>query len=386
MHSVCLFVALGLSGIYLLPSGYPQICDVFFIGFVCVIAWKVFSDQWRVTGDRFLGVWFILVLWISAVSLVWVLIYQQSSEEIALLMLWPPLFYWFNFLVGASMLVYLRHSPRGVLVLIAGVSISLLISAMGVLLGIGEGGRVTAFFNNPNQLAHYSLCGLAILLIAHKGRIPLRPLPLAAGAAGTIGILAPASLGAMVGLGLIAVGWGLANAQHFRRILQGTAAATLLIVVVLAFDVYTQGGIADSLINRFNRAEGKVAELSEGKRGYDRVLAYPQHWILGAGEGAWGHRFTPYHQGVEIHSSLGTLLFSYGVVGLGLFLLLLWMIVKGSPFYISCAIGGLLLYSLTHMGLRTTAFWVVLVLARSIYSPSAASAVTGERTMRGSEC
>jgi hypothetical protein len=363
MTALLLFLALISSPIYFLPSGYPQISDAFFLVFVALAAWQVLSGKWRVNLDSFLGIWFVLVLWITLVSLVWVLIYQQWSQEIALLMLLPPLFYWYNFLVGLSFLIYLKHFPRGVSVVIYGVSISLVVSAIGVLLGIGEDGRVTAFFNNPNQLAHHSLCGLAVLLVAHSGRIPLRPLPLAAVASGILGILGPASLGAMAGLVLIVLGWCLANLQHLRRIMQGIIAAILLIAAIVAFDAYTQGGIAESLLQRFNRSESKMAELSEGGRGYGRLLAHPQYWILGAGEGAWGQRFEPYHQGVEIHSSLGTLLFCYGFLGLGLFLVLLGTLVKQSPAYITLLLAGLLVYSLTHMGLRTTIFWLFLVIA-----------------------
>jgi len=363
MTALLLFLALVSSPIYFLPSGYPQISDAFFLVFVALAAWQVLSGKWRVNLDSFLGIWFVLVLWITLVSLVWVLIYQQWSQEIALLMLLPPLFYWYNFLVGLSFLIYLKNFPRGVSVVIYGVSISLVVSAIGVLLGIGEDGRVTAFFNNPNQLAHHSLCGLAVLLVAHSGRIPLRPLPLAAVASGILGILGPASLGAMAGLVLIVLGWCLANLQHLRRIMQGIIAAILLIAAIVAFDAYTQGGIAESLLQRFNRSESKMAELSEGGRGYGRLLAHPQYWILGAGEGAWGQRFEPYHQGVEIHSSLGTLLFCYGFLGLGLFLVLLGTLVKQSPAYITLLLAGLLVYSLTHMGLRTTIFWLFLVIA-----------------------
>jgi len=366
MTNILLVVALGLSSIYIFPSGYPQVGDGVWVLFIGSILWQILAGRLFVRRDAFLGVWFALVLWVAAVNLVWVLIYQQTSPEIAYLMLWPPLFYWFNFLVGFSLLVYLQQVPAARIMLIYGVAISLFICAVGVLLGIGAQGRVTAFFNNPNQLAHYALCGISVILIAYGGRIPMQPVPLAAVGCGIVSIFGPASLGAMAGLVLIGAGWLAANSQHMRRFLQAALVGLVLVVSVLGFDHYTGGGIAESVTKRFTVSERKMADLQEGGRGYDRVLAYPQYLVLGAGEGAWRLRFEPFHQGVEIHSSLGTLLFCYGVVGLGLFLVLVLIVIRGAPLYVMFLIGGLLAYSITHLGLRTTMFWIVLVAAQSL--------------------
>jgi hypothetical protein len=368
-----LLMSLGASAIYLFPSGYPQICDALFLAFIASVVWRVISSRWQVANETFIFVWMMLVLWVSVVNLTWVLVYQASSHEIAYLMLWPPLFYWYNFLVGLALLVYLRKSDIGLKVVVCGVSASLFISAIGILLGVTKQARVTAFFNNPNQLAHFCLCGLAILLIAYGGRIPIRLLPLAAVAAGILGVLAPASLAAIGGLLVIGIGWAIANLHQLRRMLQATAAALILFGAMFGFDQYKGGGIAESLMKRAGVSEKKVSELTDGARGYDRLLAYPKHLILGAGEGAWPLRFQPYHQGVEIHSSLGTLLFCYGSIGVMLFVVLLFHVMKSSPPFVSVVISGLLLYGFTHNGLRTTFFWIVLVAAWAKYGNNSRS-------------
>ena len=55
----------------------------------------------------------------------------------------------------------------------------------------------------------------------------------------------------------------------------------------------------------------------EESRGYNRIYEYPEQILLGAGErGRW--RFGPGHEH-ELHSSFGTVLFSYGIVGFVLF-------------------------------------------------------------------
>lgn len=364
-----LLFGLGSSSMYVFPSGYPQICDAFLLAFTFAVFFQVLTGRIMLARNNFLGTWFLLVLWLTAVNLVWVLIYQQSSKEIAHLMLLPPFYYWHNFLLGSALFLYLTQKPLAGGVVEVGLSIALLISASGVLLGMEEAGRATGFFNNPNQLAHFALCSLAVILVSYRGKIPLFPLPLAAVASGLISILGPASLGAISGLILLLGGWMVANIQYLRRAIQAAAAAMVLAAAVLVFDSYAGGGLERSLVNRFSVSERKLLELLEGGRGYDRFLSYPEYLVLGAGEGAWHLRFQPYHHGVEIHSSLGTILFCYGAVGLALFLFLLWIVVRSCPIYVSCLVAGLIVYSLTHMGLRTDTFWIFLVVAYATYSP-----------------
>ena len=95
-------------------------------------------------------------------------------------------------------------------------------------------------------------------------------------------------------------------------------------------------------------------------RGYIRIWYYPEYIVVGAGEGAL-YRFAensdPDH---ELHSTVGTILFSYGVIGLITFgaaiLCLYRMSTDGRFLYLLPP----LLYGLTHQGLRFSFFWLLL--------------------------
>lgn len=111
-------------------------------------------------------------------------------------------------------------------------------------------------------------------------------------------------------------------------------------------------------------AEGKFDSIGE-ERNYDRILAFPEYTLVGAGEGHLD-RFYPYDKN-EIHSSLGNLLFAYGVPGIALFMALLYSVLRSSPPPIWFVVSGPIVYSLTHMGLRTTLFWIFLAIVWSEY-------------------
>ena len=114
----------------------------------------------------------------------------------------------------------------------------------------------------------------------------------------------------------------------------------------------------------------KVANAVD-ERGYSRILEYPEYVILGAGEGA-RYRFGPEHSH-ELHSSLGTLLFSYGVPGLAFFLLMLLFVLRRKRFSVWLLTMAPLIYSLSHQGLRTTLFWIFLTIVW-LYAPETRTA------------
>ena len=95
-------------------------------------------------------------------------------------------------------------------------------------------------------------------------------------------------------------------------------------------------------------------------RGYDRVLNHPEYLFFGAGE-VDNSRFDSFLGG-ELHSSLANLLFSYGIIGVVLFLNIIIYIIKGNKFEYYYVLMPIFMYSLTHMGLRNPFFWIVLAI------------------------
>ena len=100
---------------------------------------------------------------------------------------------------------------------------------------------------------------------------------------------------------------------------------------------------------------------------------------FGAGEGGF-ERLTQIadKQTKEFHSTLGTILMSYGLVGLAFFGLLLLVIFGRAPLASIAYLGPVMLYSITHVGVRFSEFWIFLALvyAQARYGSWGPPAVT----------
>jgi hypothetical protein len=150
-----------------------------------------------------------------------------------------------------------------------------------------------------------------------------------------------------MGLGVLAL---VANLGRPVRLL---LAAGAVAAVLLAQDF-----APDFLDKAHAHLAGSGQYDSLATRGYDRIANYPEHILLGAGEGAYG-RFRSDLYGTELHSSFGTLLFCYGVVGAGCFacaLLFLGRLDLRAALYLVPA----LVHGMAHQGLRFAFFWAVL--------------------------
>ena len=115
--------------------------------------------------------------------------------------------------------------------------------------------------------------------------------------------------------------------------------------------------VLDSLHERITRKQFNFAE-EQSYRGYDRISNHPGYLWFGAGEGVTD-RFVSQLEG-EMHSSVGTVLFSYGVPGLMLFIWLIVVAARRNGLRGLLYILPALAYGLTHNGLRQIEFWIIL--------------------------
>ena len=90
------------------------------------------------------------------------------------------------------------------------------------------------------------------------------------------------------------------------------------------------------------------------------------HIVVGAGEGETERFFAPGAQHtIEIHSTFGTLLFSYGLLGISLFMLFLWRTTRIISFDRYIYLIGPMAYGFTHNGLRFSFFWFMVGMLMS---------------------
>ena len=350
---VLLYLGFALSPVYLFKRGLPQIADFILLALVGFLLLD--RIQYKSSGNResLPIIWLGLCVWICFVNLVLSLYYQSYK------FLFVSPYYIYNTAIGAALYYYLQRYPGSLIDVYRAICCGLIISGVGVIFGFGSGTRATGFFNNPNQLGYFSLLGLGSLVVFSQMNIRSGTLGLVATLSGIIGILAAASLAALAGALMIAFAYA-GSILKFKSLLRSLIGVLLIgVVYVASQETSLVKTIEGTLTVRAERFENKVESVYE-ERAYERITHFPQFIIFGAGE-AYRERFYPYDVN-EIHSSFGTLLFSYGLMGISLFLGLLVVISYRAGLVCAIVLSGIAAYSFTHMGLRTTSFWILLVL------------------------
>ena len=353
-------LGLVLTPLYVFESGYPQPAAGLMALLVLVI---VLSGNDRVPwyadvyafGCAFIG-------YTAVVNWSW----WAHRPDLAFLL--SSTYYLYNFMVFAVVLFLSRELgdefvPATKLGLILALVVELL--ALTFLSDAGDPRRVGTF-NNPNQLGYWALL-LGCCHLVLKGDRRLTVTDVAALAAMGYVVAFSASRAAIVAFALLVVLGALCQGLRARAALgvalAGVACAALALPTMVGgpAGIAPRGGgpLAEGIQEL--RTTGARASDSLAGRGYDRIWTHPEHLLLGAGEGAH-ERFATRVLDKELHSTLGTVLFSYGLAGLVLFGGALAGIFRRAAARCWLYALPVLLYGLTHQGLRFSLFWVFLAL------------------------
>lgn len=339
-----LIAYLATFPLYLSPSGLPQISSVIAAGLFVVLMARhrrlfVASNDLPVLSAL---AHFVIYAWL--VSLVWAVLLTTPAA------LLPAAYFTYN----AALFAALHHLRWGLGERLHHIAV------VGILLGLGwqmlywaQQVRATGFtrevllFNNPNQLGYYALlCGI-ILALPASGVVAAR-WRVAGLAASALLVILSLSSAAMLAFALLLP---ISVLAHRRNLGVTLAAVTLIVVGVLP---NTQEAVTW-------RLEKSADESVVTHRGYDRLVNHPEQLVFGAGEYGHGQRFES-ELDLELHSSIATLLFSYGVVGSALFARFVWRLSAGAAGRSWLYLLPIAFYGLTHQGLRFSMAWVAIAL------------------------
>lgn len=125
------------------------------------------------------------------------------------------------------------------------------------------------------------------------------------------------------------------------------------------------------IIERFNE---KIERVSESKtitnnnhltiwqeRGYDKIVEYPWYIIYGSGEGMY-ERFSNAKFINEVHATLPSILFYYGIVPTVILLIWMYKKIKGASFKVNIVLIAIILESFTLLNQRQALFWIMFIL------------------------
>lgn len=345
-----LLIAFAAAPIYLLPSGYPQIGDLVLSLWALLVAlWAISKNSLSLPSSTHPSFYFtILLIYMIISNLSWAV----ATSDVEFLQ--PALFSTFNLIIFVSASVLIASPSSGFRTLALGAAISLAICvATAPFTYIPGTSRQVFTFNNPNQLGyHVLLCATVFMQTKHSlGEKTSRLVGVAVVLAGLTLAAFSNSKAALVAFGVLVAAsyW---RDRSIALVLFGIIAAALL----LGTDDESQAARTVARLETLGRDSDDSAE----GRGYGRILSHPAYLFLGAGE-ARHDRFSD-RPGVamELHSTIGTVAFSYGIPGLTFFVLGLLSLLRSGAIL---QIAPLLLYGLTHQGLRQPLFWISILIA-----------------------
>lgn len=291
------------------------------------------------------------VAWVATVSAVWSMI-RSDAQYMRFVA-----FQVFNLLLFTLVLTTRLNARRTFDTWVArGIAVSSVLQTLAIAAG-GRTFRARGSFNNENQLGYWAVCALGVYTLV-RPKPTMRDLPIVA-------LLLWAELVSTSRAGFVACvivlmiwGWQLffKSKQRYFFIGAGVLGTMLLIALPSMSAVFGNVEVFDNLEQRFNK-ESSSEEM--GFRNLDRISNYPEYTVLGAGEGDLD-RF-PYSLSIiEIHSTPATVLFSYGIPGTLLFIAFFVRVTRRLPWRKQVIMGALVLYSLTHNGMRFSYGWFLI--------------------------
>lgn len=330
-----------LYPIYLFDPGLPQVSSaVVILAILVALAAGFRVPVGSYPFVKYLG-WF---LWyVCVVNITWAVLSDSFR------MLIPPFFYLFNgmvFILGLCL--YERAGIRFLRVTQHAFAFSVLAQLVLLLILGPSTGRETIFFANPNQLGYFALVSAAVVLTL-------------ADRLGTPTWYRGATLGMCLFLVMVSTSFAAIGGFALLLMLALQRRPGMLVLAALGFVVLLSMWEADLFITkRIGYEKGELEGTSfMASRGYDRILNHPEHIFVGAGEG----NYRLYRSSIgkhEIHSSFGTLLFCYGIIGTTLFVLFLIFLARTAGLRYAQYLVPVFLYGIAHQGLRSTMLWIFI--------------------------
>jgi hypothetical protein len=337
---------------YVFSSGLPQPGDVLLIP-LALLALRAWNGRLDRSIRRPFSTLLVFTLWVMIVDWGWALIQGNFGLFGPDTFLVFPIYYVYNTLVFLIVCVlYQRYGTRFLWLTLHVVLLTVVVqAAASLLIHRQQAFRGAGFFNNPNQLGFFALVAASILALGKRS----------------------------LGLGTLKTGVGLTLCSYLALV-SASRSAVIGIAILFALTVISsprQIVVAALLIGGLAALGGPLSHAFEGtqqrltanrypqfsffeERGYDRILANKQYWLLGAGEGGT-RRFveTTLIGATEIHSSLGTIFFCYGIVGIVIFLTFLLRVVERASLRSMLMLLPPLSYTIAHQGLRSTPLWIL---------------------------
>ena len=353
VQSLFLFLTIASFPLYLFPSGGAQVSHACFVVFYLFFHNAFLAEFRKIPRKSFAALkplfGFVIATWL--IQLCYAIALQSPK------MLVFPVFYTFNAVYLLCVYLFIRRcGHKGANVVFLAIAAAVLLVFIGDVLGVSKGARGTSFFNNPNQLGYFTVVTTSLILVFHTKSTVKYSQIISISAILMNLLLSTASLSkaAMIST-CVAI---LLFLPSFKK----SQLAIIALVIAAASPIWMEQ-IAKS--DKFDRAVRRLQDIGKQEddsllaRGYMRFAKNPTYMILtGAGEG----EYTRFGTTFEVHSTMASIFFCYGVVGFGLFLTFLFRCFLLSPYLFCVLCFPAFFYGITHNGSRFSYFWLLFAI------------------------
>ena len=374
---ISFLIFIFLKQFYILSSGGLQPSDLFFIlSFTIYIIKCIRDNSFKInTIDKYI-ILFICLL--TIINMSYFMIYKKFDFLIS------SFYYIYNFTV----IILFRRLLKDecfIKKLLKVLKLNLFTQIIIYLIGIGryyESTRYMGTFNDPNQMAFYIyILFMLIVIVSDILKYKVKALYYLIA---IFLIFETSSTGMLLGIGSFTLIYATVNYVQIKKEIKLNIKTLLsligILIILVVISIPNMNSIVKSIQDMpiLNRVDEKISEISGNNtssnnektivkdRGLDKLLIYPEQILFGSGQGYYARFNKAYHMG-EIHSTLPSILFYYGIIPT--ILIILWFIknIKNIPLQVSAIYISLLIESFTLLNQRQPFFWMLFVLGH-VYS------------------
>jgi hypothetical protein len=353
LNSFIWFIYLVLVPFQYFEPGSVQIADFFLIFAILINYKQIFTLLYK---NVFLE-WKLFIIYAFILSLFYFYIYNDFA------FLKSPINYLYCYLTVLLILVFYKNFNFVNVTILSIFSSAIIQCFLFFTKDHTEDFRIALYFNNPNQLAFYGVILNTLLFVLQ----PLLQIKYKKYFVFLIYLLNTFLIILSISQAGIIISLLFLLFSAIRLIKKNILYFVSLIVFLFSISTYLIKVNSEfiPLVNMTTRIGNEVDEGTSGDNGlegrnYDRIIKFPKYLFFGAGEA----KFTRFNKNVnlEIHSALANILFSYGIIGFILFLMILFKVFLTLNFNNLFYFTFFMLFTVPHNMLRWPLFWITIII------------------------
>ncbi len=366
---------------YIFESGSFQPGDMVFV--LAFAAFLYYNPRIKIVECPVDYILLVFLLLVALINFIYFSIYVKTE------FMKSTLYYLFNFMfvIVARYLVYdIKFIRRLFWVCRAAIYLQVVVYFAG--LGryyedaySGVTGRYMGTLNDPNQLAFFVFSLLMIMFVIEKISDVKEQMWITDYAAFILILFNSSSTGMLLAFVVFGVSYiaillfsPLLEKDEKRRrslIRVGVVVTLALIIFLYKKDYFIAEMHKSELFARLFEKENLTASANGSKlgkisiwqdRNIDKLYIYPIYNLFGAGQGYFG-RFWKATSSGEVHSTILSILFCYGIIPTTTFIYWCYKNVQNSSVYFFPAFAAIIVESITLLNQRQPTFWLLFVLA-----------------------